>query len=184
MCRTRILTVVLLSVLLAACSSTNAEKTQRQDQLDEIRPTDDRVRAGWIAKWEVELKENAAAWDAWRDDLKLAIESDAAYAAAVDAVRAAEFAPSFDSNVFAALVVVRDEQYRSVARHTYEKRFGRWQGDEAEFAVLVELANAAGGGSGNIAACADAAVAVCGEGRVSKVTASVEGACSVICAVK
>ncbi len=178
----KLLPVVVVAVLLGVVALTNAENTQVRESAQEVNPSDEAVRAAWVTKWEAELEKNAAALDGWREDFNLALESDAAYTAAVKAVRAVDYDLPFDQGEYAALIVVRDDQHRRIARHTFEQRFGPWQGDEAELDVLFQLA--AGDKVDYIVVCTRATITTCGTGKVKSMAASADGACAFVCAIK
>lgn len=170
----------LFTVPLTDRSLTSAGDTLLRERAQQVHDSDDVARAAWVAKWEQDLAENGAAWDAWRDDFKLATESDAAYAVAVEAVQAVEFDPSFDPDQYAALVTVRNAELSRIAREVYEQHFGLWPGGDAEFGVLVQLLGD-GDNLTSIRACAFQARKACGEGNVSFVRVTAGGGCSFAC---
>lgn len=180
MCLRKSFAVVGVVVLLVAVSLTAGQNAQRSERPEKVYALDSPVRDAWVAKWEAQMDQNAAAWEAWRDDVKLAVETDEAYLAATDAVEAVPLNESLDPDAYEALVIATDEQYRRVALRIYEVHFGPWQGSESEFDVVLELASG-GKNDRTIRECSDAAIYVCGKGKIKSVDVSEDGDCLILC---
>lgn len=117
-------------------------------------------RVQTVESWTQEGDE--AAWDAWRENLLLALESDERY---VTAEAAAEAYDGEDEDERAALIAILDKIHRKTARDVYEDHFGLWEGDAEELDDLLgrEVNNFA-------QACADFATEECGFKGVKSVT--------------
>ena len=112
-----------------------------------------------------------AAWDAWREDLRIALESDEQYGPAEAAVETDE---GEDEDERARLVAIRDVIYGKIARVVYENHFGAWEGTDGEFDELLA------GKVGPIQECAKVALETCGKGKVCSVGVASES-CKFVC---
>ena len=112
------------------------------------------------------------AWEAWNAEFWPMLEADRDYAAAMAAWLAYQ---GDDKEENARLEAVVDKRYRAIALLVYERHFGKWGGNAAEFDELIGIR-----AKSPLEECARVAIATCGAGGVCSVTVG-PNSCSFTC---
>jgi hypothetical protein len=168
---------IVVGIVLLVGAVGGQVRSERDTVVAQGASADEKIRADWAEKWRTDLEENAPAWSAWREDVRSALKANENYTTAVQAV---EDYPNdrsvfFAKDAYDALVATREAVYRNIALAVYEDHFGPWEGDLAEFDVLLAAAK-----ESKLEECSRVAKDTCGTSGIKSLKVS-EDSCEFTC---